>query len=232
MSDLADTAASDLVRIVYISRSTFTTMPAEMGIEPSVARILAQSRINNARRGLVGALYFGDGCFFQCLEGRSDAVDRLYATLLKDPRHTDLKVLARQPIARTSFSSWAMKYVPLDADMKALLAEFGLESFDPYRFDADAVARVLEMLSAGNDLAGIADGEPSASAMPTAASSPAVSGTPQTAAPTPATTPRPSATAVPAVPPAPARRGPNPLLIGGAIAAVAMLVVALVFLLR
>ena len=46
---------SDLVQIVYVSRSTFTAMPAELGIEPSVARILAQSRINNARRGLVGA---------------------------------------------------------------------------------------------------------------------------------------------------------------------------------
>lgn len=228
MSDLADTAASDLVRIVYISRSTFTTMPAEMGIEPSVARILAQSRINNARRGLVGALYFGDGCFFQCLEGRAEAVDRLYDALLKDPRHTDLKVLTRRPIARTGFSSWAMKYVPLDADMKALLAEFGLESFDPYRFNDGAVARVLEILSNGNDLAGITDGEPSVSAMPPAASSPSVSATPQTAAPAPATTPRPAATAVPIAPPAPARRGPNPLLIGGAVAAAVILIVALV----
>ena len=72
---------SDLVQIVYVSRSTFTTIPAGLGIEPSVARILAQSRANNARRGLVGALYFGDGCFFQCLEGRAADVDHLYAAL-------------------------------------------------------------------------------------------------------------------------------------------------------
>lgn len=69
---LGVTVVSDLVQIVYVSRSTFTSMPAAQGIEPSMARILAQSRINNARRGLVGALYFGDGCFFQCLEGRAD----------------------------------------------------------------------------------------------------------------------------------------------------------------
>lgn len=109
-------------------------MPAEQGIEPSVARILVQSRINNARRGLVGALYFGDGCFFQCLEGRADEVDRLYAALLQDPRHTDLKVLARRPIERTSFSTWSMKYVPLDAPMKALLRQQGLPGFNPCRF--------------------------------------------------------------------------------------------------
>lgn len=140
---------SDLVQIVYVSRSTFTSMPAERGIEPSVARILVQSRINNAKRGLVGALYFGDGCFFQCLEGRSEDVDRLYATLLQDPRHTDLKVLTRRPIEHTSFETWAMKYVPVDAPMQELLRESGLKTFDPYGFDGAAVARVLEMLGAG-----------------------------------------------------------------------------------
>ncbi len=142
---------SNLIQIVYVSRSTFTSMPAELGIEPSVARILAQSRINNARRGLVGALYFGDGCFFQCLEGRAEDVERLYATLLQDPRHTDLKVLTRRPIERTGFATWAMKYVPLDAPMKALLRELGLQSFDPYLFDESVVARVLEMLGTGSD---------------------------------------------------------------------------------
>lgn len=143
---------SDLVQIVYVSRSTFTTMPPERGIEPSVARILAQSRVNNARRGLVGALYFGDGCFFQCLEGRTAEVERLYAALLQDPRHTDLKVLIRRPIERTGFETWAMKYVPLDAEMKALLRELGMPTFDPYRFDDATVARVLDMLGSGHDL--------------------------------------------------------------------------------
>lgn len=148
----------DLVQIVYVSRSTFTTMPPELGIEPSVARILAQSRTNNAKRGLVGALYFGDGCFFQCLEGRTEDVDRLYATLLEDPRHTDLKVLTRRSIPRKSFSNWAMKYVPLDAEMKALLRELGMSSFDPYRFDDAVVARVLDMLAQGGDYAPASEG--------------------------------------------------------------------------
>lgn len=143
---------SDLVQIVYVSRSTFTAMPAELGIEPSVARILSQSRVNNAKRGLVGALYFGDGCFFQCLEGRTADVDRLYATLLQDPRHTDLQVLSRRPIDNTRFTTWAMKYVPLDAQMKTLLRALGLQTFDPYRFDESVVARVLEMLGTGADV--------------------------------------------------------------------------------
>lgn len=143
---------SDLVQIVYISRSTFKPLAAEYGIEPSVARILAQSRLNNIKRGLVGALYFGDGCFFQCLEGRVEQVDRLYAVLLEDPRHTDLKVLTRHAIEQSSFSTWSMKYAPLDVPMKELLERLGLATFDPYRFDDAAVAQVLQMLKAGGDV--------------------------------------------------------------------------------
>jgi hypothetical protein len=144
---------SDLIQIIYVSRSTFPPLPAERGIEPSVGRILTQSRRNNAARGLVGALYFGDGCFFQCLEGREAEVDRLYATLLEDPRHTDLKVLSRRAIERTGFATWSMKYVPLDAQMKELLRQRGLSAFDPYRFDDSTVAVVMEMLRSGGDLA-------------------------------------------------------------------------------
>lgn len=155
---MAENTVSDLIQIVYVSRSTFTPVSAEQGIEPSVARILAQSRVNNARRGLVGALYFGDGCFFQCLEGRTGDVERLYAALLKDPRHTDLKVLMRRPIERTNFATWAMKYVPLDAPMKALLRELGLPTFDPYRFDEAAVTKVLDMLGTGADVGPVAAG--------------------------------------------------------------------------
>ena len=67
-----------------------------MGIEPNVARILAKSRINNRRDGLVGVLYFGDSCFFQCLEGTESAVDALYARLQSDTRHTDIKLLSHK----------------------------------------------------------------------------------------------------------------------------------------
>ena len=143
---------SDLIQIVYISRSTFPPLPAENGIEPSVARILAQSRINNLRRGLVGGLFFGDGCFFQCLQGRAEDVDRLYATLLEDPRHTDLKVLSRQPVAQATFATWFMKYISLDSAMRILLERRGLDRFDPYQFDGATVDEVLRMLQQSEDV--------------------------------------------------------------------------------
>ncbi|MDZ4098810.1 MAG: BLUF domain-containing protein, partial [Methylophilaceae bacterium] len=138
-------------QIVYISRSTFTPNPATNGIEPNVARILTKSRVNNRKNGLVGVLYFGDGCFFQCLEGEEGAVDRLYQTLLHDERHTDIKLLSKKTIEELSFADWSMKYVPLEEDMNRLLVANGYKSFNPYMFSTHMIEKVLELLFASND---------------------------------------------------------------------------------
>ena len=140
-----------LIRIIYISRSTFTPTRLNAGIEPTVARILAKSRINNRRNGLVGVLYFGDSCFFQCLEGEQSAIDTLYARLQSDQRHKDIKLLSSEPISALSYTDWAMKFVPLEKEMTRLLKEGGFKSFDPYRFDNAMVQKVMNLLRTSTD---------------------------------------------------------------------------------
>ena len=141
----------NLIQMIYISRSTFTPTELSNGIEPNVARILLKSRTNNKKNGLVGVLYFGDGCFFQCLEGAAEAVDTLYEKLLTDSRHTDLKVLSRKPIDSLSFSNWSMKHVPLEDEMTNLLKSQGLKTFNPYSFNAEMTKSALELLHSKND---------------------------------------------------------------------------------
>lgn len=140
---------TELQQFVYISRANFAASREGLGVEPEVARILIQSRLNNPRRGLVGALYYGDGCFFQCLEGPAQAIDALYADLLRDPRHRDLKVLQRRSIRGLSFSEWAMKYVPGAADVRALMKQRRQARFDPYRFDPATVDAMVDLLRRG-----------------------------------------------------------------------------------
>ena len=143
---------TSLIQLIYISRSTFA--PAELSniIEPNVARILLKSRVNNKKNGLVGVLYFGDGCFFQCLEGTAEAVDQLYATLLNDTRHKDLKILSRTAIDALSFSDWSMKHVQLEDGMIKLLKSQGLKIFDPYNFNAEMTKDALELLHSTKDV--------------------------------------------------------------------------------
>ena len=140
-----------LIQIIYISRSTFTPSGLTMNIEPNVARILGKSRINNRRNGLVGVLYFGDGCFFQCLEGDEAVVDALYARLQSDNRHKDLKLFSRKQITALSFADWSMKYVPIEKEMNRLMAKGGYKKFDPYQFDDAMIQNVMFLLHTSVD---------------------------------------------------------------------------------
>lgn len=135
-----------LVQIIYISRSTFETTDAINKIEPNVVRILAKSRTNNRKNGLVGVLYFGDGAFFQCLEGDEDAINNLFAKIEKDPRHKDVKLISKKHISRLSFPDWAMKYAPLDEKMGKYLKENGHQHFDPYVFAPEMIQKILSLL--------------------------------------------------------------------------------------
>lgn len=134
---------TDLVQVVYISRATFKPMPASGGVEPHVARILQQSRINNPKLELGGVLYYGEGCFFQCLEGERAVVDTLLAKLKGDDRHKDFKIVLQRSITEREFTDWSMKYIPTNATVKGLLARVGYNRFDPYQFDQKTIENLL-----------------------------------------------------------------------------------------
>lgn len=138
-----------LERLVYASRATFAL--SRSGIEPEVGRILMQSRRHNPRRGLVGGLYFGDGHFFQCLEGEAAAIDKLMALLATDPRHTEITVLRRDRITESTFAGWGMKYVPNATEVKRLLAQHGQNRFDPAAFPEAMTTAMVELMRRGPD---------------------------------------------------------------------------------
>lgn len=140
-----------LLQIIYISRSTFESKETISKIEPNVARILAKSRVNNRINGLVGVLYFGNGVFFQCLEGEEQAVNNLLAKLEKDRRHKDLKVISKKYIEKLSFGEWAMKFAPLDEQINQFLKENDFQKFDPYQFSGEIINKFLNLLLNVND---------------------------------------------------------------------------------
>merc|ERR1711879_1004616 len=75
----------ELVRLVYASYSSSTASLS--GIQPEIGTILTQSRKNNARAQISGVLYFGDGCFFQCLEGEESRVKETYTHSTGSPSY-------------------------------------------------------------------------------------------------------------------------------------------------
>lgn len=140
-----------LLQLIYISRSTFDSPEVINKIEPNVARILAKSRMNNRKNGLVGVLYFGDGLFFQCLEGEEEAVNVLLSKLEADNRHKDLKVISKKYIDKLSFGEWSMKFAPLDEQIANFLKENGYQTFDPYLFSGEVINKFLLQLFNAQD---------------------------------------------------------------------------------
>ena len=110
-----------MISLAYVS-ATSSTMS-----EDEIVALLVQSRANNARAGVTGALLYQRGRFVQILEGDEQTVLRLYRKISRDQRHGDIHELSRQRIPARQFPQWTMGFRPLTpAAMKKL------EGFDAY----------------------------------------------------------------------------------------------------
>lgn len=124
-----------LHRAIYFSRATHAVTAA------LVADILETARINNARDGVTGVLIFNDGRFVQILEGAPSTLDRLLDTIQADPRHTDMDVMARDPIETRDFPQWDMAYLGPTTDLATGAGLASLDAvMDGLRSDDDFIA--------------------------------------------------------------------------------------------
>lgn len=124
-----------LMRLAYASEATFDEKPEVQGVEPNVARVLMTSRRNNARHQIVGGLFYGNGYFFQYLEGEEKAVNELYDRISRDERHRNVTTLIQESLPARTFINWSMKYVPLSSDVQSFLDKNGMKSFRPLDFN-------------------------------------------------------------------------------------------------
>jgi hypothetical protein len=72
--------------------------------------ILAVSRTRNALMGITGMLLFADDSFIQVLEGDKEAVEAVFASIVRDARHQGVTALVRENIASRDFSNWSMGF--------------------------------------------------------------------------------------------------------------------------
>ena len=124
-----------MIRLVYLSAA----MP--MLSQGDLDQILSISRDNNKAAGVTGLLLYGRGSFIQVLEGEAADVDSCYERICRDPRHSALLAVLREPIKTRSFGNWSMGYRPLKGD------ERGLESLIDMR-DSTALGRMKSNLPA------------------------------------------------------------------------------------
>ena len=141
----------DLVRLIYTSRANFEVSEDSPDIEPEVAEILKEARTFNREANISGVLFFANGHFFQCLEGRSKKVLALVKKIEKDPRHSDLKVSFCRRARRRKFKNWTMKYVPVDEVVQEFVVANGYDRFDPTHFTETDINRLVELFTKVSD---------------------------------------------------------------------------------
>ena len=132
-----------LVRLLYASRATapLTT--------PVVDAILAQSRAHNPRLGITGMLCYSEDLFLQVLEGGRDEVCELYNTIVRDERHSQVRILCYEEIAERRFGSWTMGHVNVATVNPSLLLKYAkLPVLNPFNCSGHASMALLDELMA------------------------------------------------------------------------------------
>lgn len=89
--------------------SRAVAVAAALEAEPDRAdALLEEPGLDDEARGLTGVLVYHQGCFIQAIEGPRDAMEVLYRSVVEDPRHGLVERLARGPVERADFATWAM----------------------------------------------------------------------------------------------------------------------------
>ena len=97
-----------LIQLIYTSQVSSDFR------EHEIPELLKTIRPANARLQITGMLFFLGTTFLQVLEGKAHSVDRAYARISVDKRHTRVMTISRDPIEERSFPNWTMDFATID----------------------------------------------------------------------------------------------------------------------
>ena len=115
-----------LSRIVYFSENMLE--PAERDIQ--IAELQRVSVSRNRRRNITGALVYDDRWFAQALEGEIQFVEEIFDSILRDPRHANVRIASRTVVHERLFGKWSMGFAKRTLENEPL---FGLHWFSATR---------------------------------------------------------------------------------------------------
>lgn len=133
-----------LTRLIYVSKHQRLEVK-------SLDRILQQSRTNNVRDKITGALIIGEENFLQLLEGERAAVAGTFMRIIQDKRHHDIQVICASDSEQRLFFEWSMHKIETSRMKQEILARYEINGvFDPAGMTQFAIEDLCRTLSAGN----------------------------------------------------------------------------------
>ena len=114
-----------MYRLIYKSRSI---KPIEW---ETIESILHSSEKDNTEHEISGLLLSTNTHFLQILEGRYEDINETFMKIVKDERHTDVKLISFEVIDARLFQGWGMRGIGVfnfNTDIeKMLMDKYGME---------------------------------------------------------------------------------------------------------
>ena len=136
-----------LVRLTYYSRNHIDRLGGPT--DDRIHDILIESVANNRRDDVTGALIHDDKWFAQALEGPEPAVSATFERILRDARHSDVRLIKMQPVPARRFAAWWMACVARSDDNADIFRHHcESECFDPQLMRAERLGDLIEAVVA------------------------------------------------------------------------------------
>ncbi|AMN50114.1 MULTISPECIES: BLUF domain-containing protein [unclassified Psychrobacter] len=132
----------DLYQFVYVSRITSTGLSGASTLN-DIAEISIK---NNKDDDITGVLCYGNGYFFQCVEGTEQVLTNLKNRLLMDDRHKDIQTLDFCAISERGFTGWSLRSIILERWMISDPKAKALMPFKPYNWAPNEWKQFLKIL--------------------------------------------------------------------------------------
>jgi hypothetical protein len=130
-----------IVRCLYASRARTALTPS------MIEDILDKSRTKNPSSGITGILCYSGDIFIQVLEGGRDEVCELYNAIVRDDRHTQVRLLAFEEIRERKFCNWTMGHVDLAKINPSILLKYSERPvLNPFSCSGHATMALLDEL--------------------------------------------------------------------------------------
>ena len=96
--------------LTYVSRMTL-----KAGVTPrTLSDIMTVAQRENLAHQITGFLCFGNGYFFQYIEGEKSAIEQLFGNIQRDGRNRDVTLKSKGIIEQRLFQDWQMLMVNIN----------------------------------------------------------------------------------------------------------------------
>lgn len=93
----------------------------------NIEEFLSQVRDKNKKLAITGILLLIQGKFVQYIEGPAEEIDKVYNSISKDKRHTDMILLDSGDLKERQFNNWSMAYKEVsDKQIKGIVGDENL----------------------------------------------------------------------------------------------------------